>query len=154
MLLIGFAVVLGRLPWLPDRLLDHALPSDKLQHVLGRAQKIAERFEHLVKPRLLALTGSTLVNSIHGVTMVVSVLLLMAPLPFVPLANTLPAVAIILLCLGMAERDGVMLIGGYAVALVSAIYVGGLLWLLMRAGLDAEQIYDYAHGLVSGAAGV
>jgi hypothetical protein len=107
-----------------------------------------------VKPRLLALTGSTLVNSMHGVTMVLSVLLLMAPLPFVPLANTLPAVAIILLCLGMAERDGVMLIGGYAVALVSAIYVGGLLWLVMRAGLDAEQIYDYAHGLVSGGAGV
>jgi hypothetical protein len=154
MLLIGFAVVLGRLPWLPDRLLDHALPSDKLQHVLGRAQKIAERFEHLVKPRLLALTGSTFVNSMHGVTIVLSVLLLMAPLPFVPLANTLPAIAIILLCLGMAERDGAMLIGGYAVALVSAIYVGGLLWLVMRVGLDAEQIYDYAHGLISGRAGV
>ena len=154
MLLIGFAVVLGRLPWLPDRLLDHALPSDKLQHVLGRARKIAERFEHLVKPRLLALTGSTFVNSMHGVTIVLSVLLLMAPLPFVPLANTLPAIAIILLCLGMAERDGAMLIGGYAVALVSAIYVGGLLWLVMRVGLDAEQIYDYAHGLISGRAGV
>jgi hypothetical protein len=154
MLLIGFAIILGRLPWLPDRLLDHALPSDKLQHVLGRAQKIAERFEHLVKPRLLALTGSTLVNSMHGVTMVLTVLLLMAPLPFVPLANTLPAIAIILLCLGMAERDGLMLMAGYALALVSAVYVGGLLWLVLHAGLDAEQIYDHVHDLVGDHVGV
>ena len=40
----------------------------------------------------------------------------MAPLPFVPFANTLPAIAIILLCLGIAERDGVLLIAGYVVA--------------------------------------
>jgi hypothetical protein len=91
MLLIGVAVILGRLPWLPDRLLNHALPSDTVQQVLGRAQRTAERFEHLVKPRMPALTGSALVNSVHGVTLVVVVLLLMAPLPLVPFANTLPA---------------------------------------------------------------
>ena len=96
MLLIGIAVILGRLPWLPARLLDHELPAVTVQHVLGRARRTAERFEHLVKPRLHALTGSTLVNSLHGVTMVIAVLLLMAPLPFVPFANTLPAIAIIL----------------------------------------------------------
>jgi len=93
------------------------------------------------------------VNSMHGVTMVVSVLLLMAPLPFVPLANTLPAIAIILLCLGIAERDGLMLTAGYVVALVSAVYVGGLLWLVMRAGLDAEQIYDHARDFAGGLVG-
>ena len=153
MLLIGVAVVLGRLPWLPDRLLDHALPSDRLQHVLGRAQRIAERFEHLVKPRLLALTGSAFVNSMHGVMMVLTVLVLMAPLPFVPFANTLPAIAVILLCLGIAERDGVMLIAGYAVALVSDVYVGGLLWLVLRTGLDAGQIYDQVRALAGGLAG-
>jgi hypothetical protein len=108
MLLIGVAVILGRLPWLPARLLDHELPTATVRHVLGRAQGIAERFEHLVKPRLLALTSSALVNSLHGVTLVVVVLLLMAPLPFVPLANTLPGIAIILLCLGIAERDGLL----------------------------------------------
>ncbi len=134
MLLIGVAVILGRLPWLPDRLLNHALPSDAVQQVLGRAQRTAERFEHLVKPRLPALTGSPLVNSVHGVTLVVVVLLLMAPLPLVPFANTLPAIAIILLCLGIAERDGVLLLIGYVVALISTAYIGALLWLVVHAG--------------------
>jgi hypothetical protein len=140
MLLIGVAVILGRLPWLPARLLDHELPTATVRHVLGRAQGIAERFEHLVKPRLLALTSSALVNSLHGVTLVVVVLLLMAPLPFVPLANTLPGIAIILLCLGIAERDGLLLLLGYIVAALSAVYVGSLLWLVLQAGMNAGSI--------------
>jgi hypothetical protein len=136
MLLIGIAVILGRLPWLPARLLNYQLPAATVHHVLGRAQRTAERFEHLVKPRLYGLTSSPLVNSLHGVTLVVAVLLLMAPLPFVPFANTLPAIAIILMCLGIAERDGVLLFLGYFVSAVSAVYVGSLLWLVVRAGLD------------------
>jgi hypothetical protein len=140
MLLIGTAVILGRLPWLPDRLLDHQWPSATVQKVLGRAQKAAARIEHLVKPRLLALTGSAPVNSLHGVTIVVSVLLLMAPLPFVPLANTLPAIAVILLCLGIAERDGVLLLIGYLVAGISSLYIGTLLWLVLRVGMNGEGV--------------
>jgi hypothetical protein len=41
MLLIAIAVVLNRLPWLPDRLLDRALPSATVQHVLERAARAA-----------------------------------------------------------------------------------------------------------------
>jgi hypothetical protein len=150
MLLIGIAVILGRLPWLPARLLDHELPSDAVQHVLGRAQRIAHRFEHLVKPRMPALTGSALVNSVHGVTLVVTVLLLMAPLPFVPFANTLPAIAIIVLCLGIAERDGALLLAGYFVALVSSVYIGALLWLVVNAGMHVEDVYGTLRQFMSG----
>lgn len=150
MLLIGVAVILGRVPWLPDRLLNHALPSDTVQQVLGRAQRTAERFEHLVKPRLPGLTGSALVNSVHGVTLVVVVLLLMAPLPLVPFANTLPAIAIILLCLGIAERDGVLLLIGYVVALISTAYIGALLWLVVKAGMNVEQVYGTVRSMVGG----
>jgi hypothetical protein len=140
MLLVGIAVILGRLPWLPAKLLDRALPADTVRLALGRARHWALRFEHLVKPRLLALTGSAAVNSMHGVTLVLTVLLLMAPLPFVPLANTLPGVAIILLCLGIAERDGLLLMVGYFLATVSTVYIVTLLWFVLQAGMNAESI--------------
>jgi hypothetical protein len=153
MLLIGIAVILGRLPWLPERLLDHTLPSDTVQRVLERGAHMAQRFEHLVKPRLLALTGSALANSLHGVAMVVAVLLLMAPLPFVPLANTLPAIAIILLCLGIAERDGLVLVAGYAVAAVSTVYIGSLLWLVVQAGRNADGVIGTVGEFISRATG-
>jgi hypothetical protein len=109
-------------------------------HALERGRGMALRFEHLVKPRLLAVTGTAAVNSVHGVALVLAVLLLMAPLPFVPLANTLPGIAIILLCLGLAERDGLLLLVGYLVAAISAAYVLALLWFVLHAGRSAEGV--------------
>src|SRR5512141_1739621 len=105
MLLIGVAVIVNRVPWLPARLLDHALPGDTVRYVLERGSRTAARFEHLVRPRWLWLTAAPVLNSLHGLAIVCGVLVLMAPLPLVPLANTLPALGIILLSLGLAERE-------------------------------------------------
>lgn len=137
MLLIGFAVTMNRVPWLPERLLDHALPSATVQQVLTRFSRWAERVEHLIRPRMLGLTGSPAINVLNGGLLLLSVLLLMAPLPLVPFANTLPGIAIMLLALGMAERDGVVLLCGYLVALLSTAYIGVLMALVIHAGMNA-----------------
>jgi hypothetical protein len=81
------------------------------------------------------------VNSVNGIVLMVSVLLLMAPLPLVPFANTLPAIAIILLCLGMAERDGVLILAGYVLSVVSAAYVSGILWLAAKTGSNIDDAW-------------
>lgn len=137
MLLIGFAVTMNRVPWLPERLLDHALPSATVQDVLTRFSRWAERVEHLIRPRMLGLTGSPAINVLNGGLLLLSVLLLMAPLPLVPFANTLPGIAIMLLALGMAERDGIVLLCGYLVTLLSAAYIGVLMALVIHAGMNA-----------------
>jgi hypothetical protein len=141
MLLIGIAVVLNRVPWLPDRVLDHALPGETVRQVLERASRTAMRFEHLVRPRWLALTSTPAVNSLHGLMIIFGVLVLMAPLVLVPFANTLPALGIILLALGLAERDGVVILAGYLVTLFAALFVGGLLYLAARAGSDPQAAW-------------
>ena len=142
MLLIGYAVTMNRVPWLPDRLLNHSLPSATVQHVLERAVKAFDRFEHLVRPRMLSLTATPLVNTVHGIALVVAVVALMAPLPLIPLANTLPALGIILLCLGMAERDGTLLLFGHLVVLVSVLYVGALFYFAAKAGSDPQAALE------------
>jgi len=142
MLLIGIAVVLNRVPWLPARLLDHALPSDAVQHVLERAVRAASRFEHLVRPRFLALTSTPVVNSVNGIVLVIAVVALMAPLPFVPFGNTVPAIGVILLCLGMAERDGILILCGYIVTAFAAVVVTTLLWLAATVGNDPQGAWD------------
>jgi hypothetical protein len=139
MLLIGFAVMVSRVPWLPARLLDHRMPTATVRQVLEKGRGWALRFEHLVRPRLLGLSGSATINVINGGLIILAVLLLMAPLPLVPFVNTLPALAVILLCFGMAERDGAVIGIGYFVTLVSLIYVGGLLLLVFYAGMHYEQ---------------
>jgi hypothetical protein len=141
MLLIALSVTANRVPWLPDRLLDRSIPAAALAHALDHAIATATRFEHLIRPRVLALSGSTAANVVNGLLLLVAVLLLMMPLPLVPFANTLPAIAIILLCLGMAERDGLLLGIGYAVCAAATAYVGGLLWLVFAAGRNADEAW-------------
>ncbi|MGH8204511.1 MAG: exopolysaccharide biosynthesis protein [Steroidobacteraceae bacterium] len=142
MLLIGFAVMLSRVPWLPVRLLNRSLPAPTVRGVLAKVRGWAERFEHLVRPRLLGLTGSVVINALNGALVLVAVVLLMAPIPLVPFVNSLPALAIILLCFGMAERDGVVIVIGYAVTVISAAYVGGLIFLVFYAGMRHEQALE------------
>ncbi len=142
MLLIGFAVMVSRVPWLPERLLNRSLPAPTVRSVLGRVRGWAERFEHLVRPRLLGLTGGRVVNFINGALVIVAVLLLMAPIPLVPFINSLPALAIILLCFGMAERDGVVILLGYLMTVLSAVYVGGLVLLVFYAGMRHEEAFE------------
>ena len=142
MLLIGFAVMVSRVPWLPERLLNHSLPSTTVRGVLNKVRGWAERFEHLVRPRWLGLTGGRAVNALNGALVIVAVLLLMAPIPLVPLVNSIPALAVLLLCFGMAERDGLVIAIGYFTTFVAAVYVGGLIFLLFYVGLRHEQALE------------
>jgi hypothetical protein len=142
MLLIGFAVMVSRVPWLPARLLNRSLPAPTVRSVLGRVRGWAERFEHLVRPRLLGLTGGRAINFLNGALVIAAVLLLMAPIPLVPFVNSLPALAIILLCFGMAERDGLVISLGYLVTLVSAVYVSALVYLIFYAGMHHEKVLE------------
>ena len=95
-----------------------------------------------MRPRWLGLTGSRAINFVNGALVILAVLLLMAPIPLVPFVNSLPALAILLLCFGMAERDGAVIALGYLMTLVSAAYVGGLIVLVFYAGLRHEQALD------------
>jgi hypothetical protein len=138
MLVIAWAIVKNRVPWLPDRMLDRGLPGDTVQLVLERAARAAAQFEHLVRPRLLRLTATDGINSVNGIVLSIAVLLLMIPLPLVPFNNTLPAIAIILLCLGLTERDGALVLLGYVSTVAAAGYLGGLLWLAANAGSNLD----------------
>ena len=142
MLLIGFAVMVSRVPWLPERLLNHSLPSTTVRSVLNKVRGWAERFEHLVRPRWLGLTGGRGINALNGALVIIAVLLLMAPILLVPFVNSVPALAVLLLCFGMAERDGLVIAIGYFTTLIAAVYVGGLIFLLFYVGLRHEQAIE------------
>ena len=142
MLLIGFAVMVSRVPWLPARILNRSLPAATVRTVLAKVRGWSERFEHLVRPRWLGLTGGRAINMLNGALVILAVLLLMAPIPLVPFINSLPALAILLLCFGMAERDGAVIALGYFMTLVSAVYVGAFVVLVLYAGMNHEQVLE------------
>lgn len=141
MLMIAIAVTTNRLPWLPDKLLDHELPAATVQQTVMRVSGWAQRIEHLIRPRLLGFSGSPGINVLNGVMLVLAVLLLLAPLPLVPLAGTLPAIAVMLLALGMAERDGIVILLGYAMTIVATTYVVALTTLLVFMAVNVGSAF-------------
>ncbi len=146
MLLIGFSVMVSRVPWMPQRLLNYSLPAPTVRLVLGKVRGWSERFEHLVRPRLLGLTGGRAVNAVNGALIIFAVILLMAPIPLVPFINSLPALAVLLLCFGMAERDGAVIAIGYFATLVATVYVGGIVVLAVYAGMNYDQLLQMVRG--------
>lgn len=132
--LIGFGVMANRLPWLPARLLDHPLQSKHVTPVLTKGAEWARRFERLIRPRWLLLTHGPTVNRFNGLMLIVAAASLLAPLPMIPFSNTIPALGIALLALGMVERDGGLILVGYLASILGAAYVGGILWAAWQAG--------------------
>lgn len=141
LLLISIAVTANRLPLLPDRLLDRELPAAMVQRTIERVSRLARSVEHLVRPRLLGLSGSPGINVLNGAMLVLAALLLLAPLPLVPLVGTLPAIAIMLLALGMAERDGVVILLGYLMTIIATVYVVVLTTLLVFVAINVGEAF-------------
>lgn len=131
---IGVSVTLNRTLWLPDRLLNHQLSSDQVVPMMEKGIQFFSRLESWMKTRLHSLTGSVLINRINGLSLTTGGILLLFPLSFIPFSNTLPALSVLLLALGMLQRDGIFILAGYLALLLTILYFGGLALLVFLGG--------------------
>lgn len=132
--LISLAITANRLPWLPTAIADRAISVEKLKPALEKGMSLMIRTERYVAPRLLSMVSGALVNRINGLAILFSGLLLMMPLGLIPFSNTLPAVAILMLSVGIAQRDGLIVAGGMVMIGVTLVYFGILAYLAYAAG--------------------
>lgn len=133
-LLLSVGIVANRTPWLPARIMDRSLDASALKSVLSRGLSVIERIERLVRQRIGALTRTAFANRVNGMGIFSGAVLLMFPLGLVPFSNTLPAFAILFLSLGMAQRDGLLVIAGHAMLAATTIYFAALAYLVLFAG--------------------
>ena len=133
-ILIGIAIFLNRMPWLPQRILDRQIDTAKLIPTLKKGARIVAKVDAYIKPRLTSLTASATSNRINALAIAAGGVLLMFPFGLIPFSNTLPGIAILLTALGMIQRDGLVVLGGYAFLIFTTIYFGVLAFLAVRAG--------------------
>ena len=133
-ILLGVSVTLNRVPWLPRKILDRPLPTAPLQKAFQAQARMVARAEKLIRPRLTALTATSALNLVHGLALLLAGLLLMAPLGLVPFSNTLPALAVLVLALGILERDGLFIVGGYLMNVATIVYFVALALGAYKAG--------------------
>jgi len=127
-LLIGITHLLARKLWLPGFIAHRKLSTEKLREGFGRALNWIHRLERISRPhRLPRMTTGFVTNLINNLSFILAALLLMAPFGFIPFSNTLPALALIFLALGMMDRDGGAILLGYLSNIATLIYFGFLI---------------------------
>jgi hypothetical protein len=122
-MLIGTQLALGRQPWLPEKILQRALPAQFIARLLGAASRIVRWLEVLLRPRLEFLHERWIYRRAAGTLIMLSGLLLLLPLP-IPLTNCLPALTVVLLAAGAMERDGLFFLAGGASFGLTLVYFG------------------------------
>ena len=131
--LLSTALFLDRLPWLPQRILDKDLDANKLKPVLHKGVGMVGKLDRWLQPRWSGLTTSPM-QRVNSAVLVLGGLLLMAPLGLIPFSNTVPAVGILLLTVGMMQRDGVFVLLGYLGHVLTVVYFGVLAYLAWVGG--------------------
>lgn len=137
---IAIQLAVGRLPWLPRWLLDRQLPPGFFTKVVKVTEGSVRRLEKVVRPQLPAVTGARGFIALHFFMISVAGLALTLPLP-IPLTNTFPGWTILLLAVGLMERDGLMILAGYVMMLVTAI------WFLLLGAAINESLAAVWHWL-------
>lgn len=119
--LLGPRLGLRRKPWLPRFLLRRPIQPHTLAAIVRGAERVARPIERLLRPRWSLLFAPPL-ELVAGLAISAAALILFPPFPM-PGANAFPSLAIVLLALGLLQRDGLALAAGYAMLLVSYAYL-------------------------------
>jgi hypothetical protein len=129
---IAFQLALGRHDlWLPPALARRSIARSTFARMAGAIAPWLARLERALRPRWPEFLGSV-VERLAGLLAILLGLLLSLP---IPLTNIPLAIPLVLIGLGLAERDGLMLAIGLALGAVVAIAVLALSSALILAAL-------------------
>ena len=134
--LSGLRIAFGHRPWLPEFILNHRISFPVLEKMVHFGCAIYEKVEKVIRSRLCVLLDGPVMGMMIGLAIALSGVFLSLPIPPpFPLTNTIPGFAIICLSLGLMERDGGLILCGYVLTVIAAVYVG-LIGFLGKAGVD------------------
>lgn len=141
---IGLRIMLGRKPKLPGRLGLVTLPPRFFPSLLMGIGKLIGFLEKWIRPRFEQLANHRLALVFNGLAIAICGMMLFPPIPFfIPLTNTLPALGVIFLAVGMLRRDGVCIIIGHVTTVCTVIYF----YFIFR--IVAKSFYVMADFIVS-----
>lgn len=121
LLIVSFQMVIGRHElWLPRFLTKRSFSRPALVSALEKLAPRLEAIEKIAKPRLEILTAKVGTVLIGLVVMFMAIVLIL-PLP--PGGNFPPALACAVLGMGLAERDGVIVLIGLVASAVATVAV-------------------------------
>jgi len=129
----GATLARGGTPSLPGFLQRRQIAYPALRALAGVVGRARGRGGRLLRPRLAAVFSGP-ARPLLGLSLCCAAVILALPIPL-PLSNFFPAVAILLLAVGLIEGDGLVVLAGHVATagLCAGLY---LAWALVRVGID------------------
>lgn len=137
----GLRIAFRHQPWLPEFIARRRISFVVLEKMLRFGIVIHTKLEKILRARWLSLVESHAAQMGAGLTIALSAFFLSLPIPPpFPFTNTIPGFAIILIALGMLERDGLLILSGYLLTAFAGVYV---LFIALLGGAGAAQIWKW-----------
>jgi hypothetical protein len=124
LMFVSLQILLGReVPWLPGRLGARTVSKRALEDLATRAGPWLRRVETFSRPRLSALTRAP-ADRVAGLALVLFSASILVPLPG---TNTVPGFAVVIVAMGLLQRDGILVILGtlLGTAWISTLVLAG-----------------------------
>jgi hypothetical protein len=121
---VSFFILLRKPIWLPRRLARHEVSFHTLQSVSTKLLRFLGPIERRLKFRLAPLS-SPLAIRIHGLYILILSLIVSIPMPIF-LANTVAALPVLILGMGLLKRDGLVIAAAYVAVIPCVMVYGGL----------------------------
>ncbi|MDA9865348.1 exopolysaccharide biosynthesis protein [bacterium] len=132
LMFVSAQILIGRTsPWLPERLGAREVSKESLQNLADRARPWLEKIEGLSRPRLGRLTRPPL-DRFVGIALVLFSASILVPLPG---TNTVPGFAVVLVSMGLLQRDGILVLAGSVLGTVwiaTLIFAGATIASLIK----------------------
>lgn len=133
LMFVSAQIVAGRsVPWLPARLGARSVSTDGLASLAERAGPWLRRIEMFSRPRLGVLTRAPM-DRVIGLALVLFSASILVPLPG---TNTVPGFAVVIIAMGLLQRDGILVALGALLGtawIATLVLAGATLASILRA---------------------
>lgn len=120
-ILLSLQMLFGRdEPWLPARLSRFRLSARTITALRNRGVPFLRRVERFSRPRPL-LVDERIASRVVALVVLLLGIVLLTPLPFL---NTLPALAVMLMGIGLLNRDGMFIAAGLLITTAVLLVIG------------------------------
>jgi len=139
-LLISVSRLLRRDLWIPARLQHRVIGTRKLRPLLRKALGWLKKIEYVSRPNRIGwLVRDGAIDMLNSAALILGAVLLMMPFGLIPFSNTFPALAILLLAIGLLQKDGVCVLLGHVSNVVTVVYFAVLIG---GGGLAARELFQ------------
>jgi len=144
LLLLGLQMLAGRDQlWIPKRTRGRVLPQKRFEPIFRHGSRWTRQLEGWVRPRLLIMSQPIGKVVLGGFVVAMGSLMILP----IPLTNTLPAMVVFVIGVGLCEEDGLVLIAATALAFVSTLVYILVVYLALTIGITGlSDLLEWLRG--------